>query len=118
MEMAVFLPFLRAGTATKCFQGQPPGLALVRVRGPLGAPPLASCDRLCATTTIGYVGVPVSLMAVVGVVLHYKNPPTPCLWQAPASAKKTKKENQAGPSSERAVEGQPHNLGVVIFIAQ
>ena len=32
-------------------------------------------------------------------------PPTPCLWQASASAKcKTKKENQAGHSSERAVE--------------
>ena len=34
------------------------------------------------------------------------NPPTPCLWQAPASTQKTKKENQAGHSSERAVEGQ------------
>ena len=33
------------------------------------------------------------------------NPPTPCLWQAPASAQKTKKENQAGRSSERTVEG-------------
>ena len=34
------------------------------------------------------------------------NPPTPCLWQAPASAHNPKKENQAGHSSERAVEGQ------------
>jgi len=29
------------------------------------------------------------------VVFHNKNPPTPFLWQAPASTQKTKKENQA-----------------------
>ena len=34
------------------------------------------------------------------------NPPTPCLWQAPASAQKIKKESQAAHSPERAVEGQ------------
>ena len=34
------------------------------------------------------------------------NPPAPCLWQAPASAQKTKRESQAAHSPERAVEGQ------------
>jgi hypothetical protein len=48
----------------------------------------------------------VDTAVVVLVVLHNKNPPTPCLWQAPASTQKTKKENQAGHSSERTVEGQ------------
>ena len=38
--------------------------------------------------------------------LNNKNPPTPCLWQAPASTQKTKRENQAGHSSERTVEGR------------
>ena len=43
-----------------------------------------------------------SRMVVVNCAM---NPPTPCLWQAPTSAQKTKKENQAGHSSERAVKG-------------
>ena len=47
-----------------------------------------------------------TVVELVVVVLHNKNPPTPCLWQAPASTQKTKKENQAGHSSERTVEGQ------------
>ena len=44
------------------------------------------------------------------VVLNYaiKKTPTPCLWQAPASTQnpESRKENHAGHSSERAVEGQ------------
>ena len=35
-----------------------------------------------------------------------ETPPTPCLWQAPASTQKTQKEIQAGHSLERAAEGQ------------
>ena len=35
-----------------------------------------------------------------------KNSPTLRLWQAPASTQKTQKENQAGHSPERALEGQ------------
>ena len=34
------------------------------------------------------------------------NPPMPCLWKAPASAQKTKKQNQADYSLERAVGGR------------
>ena len=46
--------------------------------------------------------------------LYDKNPPTPCLWKAPASAQKTKsqKENQAGDSPERTVEGQGGRLAM------
>ena len=47
---------------------------------------------------------------VVMVNHAIKKPPTPCLWQAPASTQKTKRKtrpaNQAGHSSERTVEGQ------------
>ena len=33
-------------------------------------------------------------VSVVVVVLHNKNPPTPCLWQAPASTQKTKRKTR------------------------
>ena len=42
------------------------------------------------------------------------NPPTPSLWQAPASTHKTKKENQAWHSLERAVEGDHDGFLVVV----
>ena len=40
-----------------------------------------------------------------------RNPPTPCVWQAPASTQhpENQKENQAGHSPERAAEGQGKN---------
>ena len=47
-----------------------------------------------------------------------KKTPTPCLWQAAASTQikpKGKPENQAGHSSERAVEGQQPRFPVNFF---
>ena len=35
-----------------------------------------------------------SIAPSVVVVLHNKNPPTPCLWQAPASTQKTKRKTR------------------------
>ena len=43
---------------------------------------------------------------MIVVVLHNKNPPTPCLWQAPASTQETKRKTR----SERTVEGQGRAL--------
>ena len=47
---------------------------------------------------------------VVVVVLHNKNPPTPCLWQAPASTQKTKRKTRPAirrSARWRAKEGRP-----------
>ena len=47
-----------------------------------------------------------NMVVVVIVMMDFtKNPPTPCLWQAPTSAHKTKKESQAGHSPERGGGG-------------
>ena len=48
------------------------------------------------------------------LVKYTTTPPELCLWQAPASAQKPQKENQAGHSPERAVEGhsRPRRSGL------
>ena len=52
-------------------------------------------------------GLPLAALNVDDDALHNKNPPTPCLWQAPASTQKTKKKKkQAGHSPERTVGGR------------
>ena len=56
------------------------------------------------THTVAPNSVPSYLLVVV-VVLHYLKTPTPCVWQAPASYPENQKENKAGHSSERTVEG-------------
>ena len=44
------------------------------------------------------------------IILHNKNPPTPCLWQAPASTQKTKRKTRPAirrmHSPERTVDGR------------
>ena len=61
-----------------------------------------------------------SLLLLLVVVLHNKNPPTPCAHAVPlASARQhpeNQKENQAGHSSERTVEGQLLLLLVLLCI--
>ena len=48
---------------------------------------LASCASFA-------LAPPASPCLVVEVVLRNKNPPTPCLWQAPASTQKTKRKTR------------------------
>ena len=52
--------------------------------------------------------------------LHNKTPPTPCLWQAPASAQKTKRDDDAatGPSPSAAAAPPPAVVNVSLEVRE
>ena len=45
--------------------------------------------------------------------MHYKNPPTPCLWQAPASTQKTKRKTR--PAIRRSARWGVNNFRYALF---
>ena len=70
-----------------------PGQSRIRsVRSPLRRGPL--------------LATPIATPLVV-VVFHNKNPPTPCLWQAPASTQKTKSPRPCTPHRAPVGQGPP-----------